>query len=109
MVVDFYVSPDGSKPVADYMRTLPIQDRKRLAEMFFRIQELGLAESGADVKGIEGKLKEIRVSAHRAFFVLVTGDLMVILHAYRKKTQKAPPAEIAIAQQRMKEILEGRD
>jgi phage-related protein len=40
------------------------------------------------------------------FYVLVTGPELVLLHAYRKQSQKAPRGEIEIAMRRMKEVLE---
>jgi len=41
------------------------------------------------------------------FYVVVSGPTMVLLHAYKKQGRKAPPREIAVAEQRMREVLEG--
>lgn len=61
------------------------------------------------LRQIRGKLWEIRVqagSAARVLYVLRAVEEMVLLHAYRKQSQKAPTREIAIAESRMKEVLE---
>ncbi len=54
---------------------------------------------------IEGKLWEIRVSAHRVFYVLIDREEMVLLHAYKKQGQKLPLKEREVAMRRMKELL----
>ena len=39
-------------------------------------------------------------------YVLVEADEMVVLHAFRKSTQKTPPRDLNLAEKRMKEVLE---
>ena len=52
-----------------------------------------------------GKLWEIKVSAHRVFYVVIEENEMVLLHAYKKQGQKLPIKERDIAIRRMKELL----
>jgi len=40
--------------------------------------------------------------------VVLRGSELVLLHAYLKKTQKAPTKEIETAKQRMRQLLEAR-
>ena len=42
----------------------------------------------------------------RVFYVMIDGPEMVLLHAYKKQSQKAPQSEIDTAEKRMKEVLE---
>ena len=60
---------------------------------------------------IEGKLWEIKIrihgKQHRIFYVVLKGNEMILLHAYLKKTQKAPIKEIEVAKQRMKTVTGG--
>ena len=42
----------------------------------------------------------------RAFFCTLIGQKIVILHAFRKKSQKTPKKEIELARKRMKEVKE---
>lgn len=54
------------------------------------------------------QLWEVRstITGNRIARVLfsITGSRMVILHGFVKKTQKTPPADLALARKRMKEI-----
>jgi phage-related protein len=45
-----------------------------------------------------------RTLSHRIFYAAVVKGEIVLLHAYQKKSQKAPKKEIDLAQKRMKEI-----
>ena len=42
---------------------------------------------------------------YRLLYVMIQTDEIVILHAFKKKTQKAPLRAIQLAEQRMKEVL----
>lgn len=105
VTVSFYVDADGEKPVAEFMRSLPAGERAKVAEALWRIHSYGLTRSSVTTRQIKAKLWEIKVSAQRAFYVMVTGDELVVLHAYTKKSRKAPAGDIDIATKRMNEIL----
>jgi hypothetical protein len=49
---------------------------------------------------------ELRASASRFFYFAFTGRRFVILHGYRKKSQKAPRREIEAALRRMDGYVE---
>jgi phage-related protein len=57
------------------------------------------------VRSVEG-LWELRAGAGRIFYVAYTGRRFILLHAYYKKSQKAPPQEIETAQRRLADFLE---
>ena len=42
----------------------------------------------------------------RVFYFVKLADTIMVLHGFQKKTQKAPAHEIAVGQQRLKEILD---
>jgi phage-related protein len=60
------------------------------------------------VKHLEGKLWELRVTGRdgisRAIYVTASGQRVVIVRVFVKKTQQTPKREIAIARQRAKEV-----
>jgi phage-related protein len=73
------------------------------------IQETGLHALPRDsVKHLEGKLWELRVTGRdgisRVIYLTASGQRVVILRAFVKKTQKTPRREIEIARQRAKEV-----
>lgn len=78
----------------------------RVADM---IREYGLMKIGMPyVRHIQGKIWEIRGRGRdgiaRSLYVSVTGQRVVILRSFVKKTERTPPEEIAIAVKRAKEI-----
>lgn len=100
-----YQTARGVAPVAEYLESLDIRERATLTAAFEEISERGLDARGIGFRQIDGKLWEIRVSAHRVFYVVLRKDEMVLLHVYRKWTRKTPPREIEIARRRMREVL----
>jgi phage-related protein len=58
------------------------------------------------MRHIEGKLWEIKLSKDRVFYVVIAGPDMMLLHAYKKQGQRAPPHEIETARKRMRAVLE---
>ncbi len=52
---------------------------------------------------------ELRVrsttTAVRVFYFVKLADAIVVFHGFQKKTQKTPAHEIAVGQQRLKEVL----
>lgn len=52
-------------------------------------------------------VREIRVKAgiqHRVIYVANVGEVVYVLHAFTKKTQKTPKRDIELARQRFSEI-----
>ena len=79
----------------------------RLAQ---RIEQAGLeALHEPHVKHLKSKLWEMRLTGRdgiaRALYVTVTGQRVVVVRAFAKKTQKTPGSEIELALQRAKEIV----
>ena len=60
--------------------------------------------SGAFELRVTGKATAVRV-----FYYVKVADAIVVFHAFQKQTQKTPQREIAIGQQRLKEVLHGND
>jgi|UniRef100_UPI00404730A3 phage-related protein len=61
-------------------------------------------------KHLRGDLWEIRLigagASARAIYVTVTGQTIVVVHVFFKKTQKTPKRALTVALQRLKEIME---
>lgn len=83
-------SPAGRRPVSGYVEALAAPERAALALLFEEITPRGLKAWRATFRQIEGKLWQIRAGVHRLFYILLTRSEMVLLHAYRKKSKKAP-------------------
>ena len=109
MRVFFYKTGKGRSPVREFIDELPDLDQARFLQLIEEIEEHGLAAVRVIFKPIHGKLWELKFRASggsfRIFYVLVTKDQMVWLHAFKKKTQKTPKNEMELALNRMKDIL----
>jgi phage-related protein len=74
-----------------------------------RIEAVGLERIGEPrVKHLQDKLWEMRFGGRdgiaRAIYVTAVGRRVVVVHAFVKKAQKTPPAALALAARRAKEI-----
>jgi phage-related protein len=56
--------------------------------------------------GVEELRVKDRSGAYRVFYYTRLADSVMIFHAFAKKTQKTPLQEIALAQKRLKEMLD---
>jgi len=104
--VEFYATARGDCPVLDYIEHLPERDQTKLARAFDLLADYGLALGFPHAEPIDQGLWELRASAQRVFYVARKGRRLVLLHAYRKKSQKAPEREIETARRRWADLLE---
>jgi phage-related protein len=83
--------------------------RARLVRLTQLIQLFGFRGLPPDsVQHLEGKLWELRITGlagiSRAIYVTATGQRVVILRVFVKKTQKTPQRELDLAYERAKEV-----
>ena len=58
--------------------------------------------SGTHELRVMGKTSSVRV-----FYFVKLAEAILVFHAFQKKTQKTPKREMALGQQRLKEVLHG--
>lgn len=88
---------------------LPNDIRAKLLRIADMIEQLGLAGMREPyVKHLQGKLWEMRMIGRdgiaRAIYVTASGQRVVIVRAFRKKTQKTPRSEIELALKRAEQV-----
>ena len=105
--VVFYKDSRGRSPIVEYLNMLPVAEQAAAQEAFSLLREFGLSLGMPHAKHINGKLWELRPGANRFFYFAYVGRRFVILHAYRKQSQKTPPQELALAEHRLAEVLTG--
>ena len=103
----FWRSAVGNEPVRDWLRALDVDDKKIVGRDIAKVQYrwpvgLPLCRSLGD------GLWEVRTSLSgrrevRIVFGFAEG-VLVALHAFFKKSQKAPDAELRLARERWKEL-----
>ncbi len=91
------------------VEALPPDMRARLVRLSEIIEAHGIGTLPRDtVEHLEGKLWELRLRGRsgisRAIYVTATGQRVVIVRVFVKKTQKTPRNELRIARERAKEV-----
>jgi phage-related protein len=97
---------EAAKAEAD---ALPLDLKARLERLTRLIAAHGLDHLPPKAaKHLTGELWELRVKGKdaiaRALYVTRVGQRLVIVRVFVKKTQKTPPREIRLAQQRAEEV-----
>jgi len=101
---EFYETPAGRRPVAEYIDALGGREAAAVRRGLRLLGEFGSRLGMPHVRPLERKLWELRVRAgweHRVLYFAASGRRLILLHAFTKKTQEAPRGEIAIAIGRM--------
>ncbi len=103
----FYALASGREPVRDWVKSLDREDRKIVGEDIKDVEfswPIGMPLCRPFANG----LWEVRSSLTRGriarVLLCIQGGQMVLLHAFIKKTQQTPKADVALAIKRMKDI-----
>lgn len=97
-------------PVVDELDRLPKEASAHAYQLLEEIEEKGFDAPRLVFRHIDGKLWEIKMnlpmtSGYRIFYFTVQGDTVLLLHAYAKKSQKAPKHQIDTALERMSDAI----
>lgn len=103
----FFRTTAGNEPVRKWLKELPATDRRAIGFDLERVQHrwpVGMPLARPMGKG----LWEVRTTlpSRRIARVLFCfhDEVLVTLHAFIKKTQKTPPADLQLALERKKEL-----
>lgn len=106
--VVFYRTPLGAEPVREWLRGLPVDDRRTIGFDLATVQvgwPVGMPlcrPLGNGLWEVRSALPSRRIS--RILFFIHQG-MIVILHGFIKQTQKTPPDELELARKRMSEVM----
>ena len=103
--VEFYSDRRGRSPAREFLRSLNERERAEALRLIRLLREQGIKLGMPYARPIEG-MWELRPGPNRFFYIAVKGRRFVVLHAYRKRSQAAPKAEIEIAQRRWADLLD---
>ena len=111
--IPFYRNRNGVAPVYEYLQELNRRTDKnsrikagKVSDYITRLSEEGTFAGLPYVKHIEGDIWELRPLKDRIFFVAWYNDSYVLLHQFRKETQKTPPREIEKARREYEDLKE---
>lgn len=93
----------------DDIRAFPESARHEMGRQLLRIQHGLNPDHWKPMKTVGAGVREVRISVEgrfRALYVANIGNAVYVLHAFRKKGQKTSAKDIALGQQRLKQIGE---
>src|SRR5665811_223485 len=103
LTVTFYLSGSGNEPVRDWLLDLRREERRTLGQDI-KTAQYGWPLGMPLIRKLGPGLWEVRSNIGdgiaRVLFT-VTGDTMVLLHGFVKKSQKTPVTDLKTAKQRM--------
>jgi phage-related protein len=103
----FYQLPLGREPVRDWLKALGADDRKIIGEDIKDVEfswPIGMPLCRALGKGLWEVRSDLTQGRIARVLFCILDNRMVLLHAFIKKTQKTPDADLELATKRKKEI-----
>ena len=105
--VIYYTSESHDNPVQLFLDNLESREQSKILRILQYIREYGLISVLPHVKKLSGlPVWEIRVLGRdsiRVLYVVPTELTVLVLHGFRKKTQKTPKKEIRMALERYRD------
>jgi phage-related protein len=104
--VFFYRTTAGADPVREWLKALPIEEKKIIGDDL-KTAQFGWPLGMPLIRKLEPDLWEVRSRLpHRLARVIFTveGNKMVLLHGFIKKSQKTPLEDLQLARQRLKAL-----
>ncbi len=107
--VVFYTEENGASPVREFLQRLDTKTQVRFAWSIEQLRVRNVMAREPLVCHLEGKLWELReesnTNIYRLIYFFFSGQRIVFLHGFQKKTQKAPRREIEIALLRLDSFM----
>lgn len=107
----FFRTSAGNEPVREWLKALAADDRKVIGDDIRTVQ-FGWPVGMPLTRNLGGRLHEVRSNLGgnriaRMIFV-VMDDEAILLHGFIKKSQKIPKADLQLARERLKRVLESK-
>jgi phage-related protein len=98
-----YHTAKGARPVKAFIDALTDEEAAAIIAAMKEVAKLGLAAA----RHLRGAIYEVHAESEtrsfRVLFAQETKFILLSLHGLQKKTQKTPPREIEVAEQRLKD------
>ncbi len=111
--LEIYETKNGRRPIEDFLRDLRkdnlMAEAAKINEYLKMLEKYGCAQinnyhaNAVKIVDRKNEIWELRPGGNRVFFFHFTGKKYVLLHAFKKKSQKTPSTEIEQAVKEMKD------
>ena len=99
--VIFFEKDDGVSPVEEFLLSLDIKMRAKLAKEIALLQEVGNELREPYSKHLDDGIFELRAkqsnNISRVLYFFMVGEKIILTNGFIKKTQKTPAKEITLA------------
>lgn len=105
--VVFYKNARGQEPVREFIGVQDRSTRSKFLKLYKLLQIYGPQLMMPYARNLKGGLYELRIRGKnevRVFYICLRGNQAVLLHAFRKRTEKTPPKELAVAKHRKNKL-----
>jgi len=108
IIVNFYKSEKDNEPVRECLKSLSKEDKTIIGEDIKTV-EYGWPLGMPLVRKMDKNLWEVRIDLTKneiaRILFTVSGDIMVLLHGFIKKSQQTPTKDLKIAKERRDRVL----
>ena len=116
--IEFYETEDGKCPIWDFLEALrlkaPTNKDERIqhkqASLYIELLQQNGTHMNAEItKHLDDGIWELRPGNNRVFYFFYQNDTYVLLHQFRKKSQKTPKREIEKAKAERNDYLRRKE
>ena len=115
--IRFYEDKKGKSPILDYIKALDVKTDKdsrikvnKIYDYIDYLREAGPRAKEPYAKHLDGVIWELRPIRDRILYAAWDGNSFILLHIFKKDTQKTPRREIEQAKRNLADIKErGKD
>ena len=116
--VEFYETEDGDSQIWDFREDLRLKaavskdariQHKQASLYIELLQQNGTHMNENITKHLEDGIWELRPGNNRVFYFFFQDDIFVLLHQFRKKSQKTPKREIEKAKRERDDYLSRKE
>lgn len=104
-----YTKENGETPVDEFMDELNTKEEAKVLRSIALLEEFGLIIGMPHVRHLDDGIYELRTKFSSNIFRVTIfhwyKDKIVLLHGFKKKTQKTPPREIKRAKEYREDFL----
>ena len=116
--IEFYETEDGKCPIWDFLEALRLKaptnkdariQHKQASLYIELLQQNGTHMNAEITKHLDDGIWELRPGNNRVFYFFYQNDTYVLLHQFRKKSQKTPKREIEKAKAERNDSLRRKE
>ena len=108
--INFYKTEAGDSPIGEFLDSLPNKAREKVVWTLDLIEQLDVIPKNYLKKMVNtNDIWEVRISSNTNIYRILCfwdgGKLLVLNHAFQKKTQKTPKQAIKLAEKRKADYI----